>query len=149
MELSTLNNLYEKLETKSYDVFFEIESGFCTAFEELGEKPDYIKAFIALVNWNNLSSSDGAGAFYEEYLNQWADQSYPAAVGCVLERLGKQELNRFFQMGLREGDIPITPEEREQKDRMIDDYIDEHFDEIWETEAMILTEYKNEILAEP
>lgn len=147
MKTTEISELYQKLQQKSYEVFFEIESGFCTAFEELEEKPAFVKAFISLVNWNNISSSDGVCAFYEDYIPERADESYLMSVLLILKKLdGKDEICRYFQSGFQNEMKDILPDEKDRKYRVIDDYIDEHFDEIWDTEEMILIKYKQEII---
>lgn len=147
MKTMDVSELYQKLERKDYEVFFELEAGFCTAFEEIEEKPAFLKAFIALVNWNNLSSSDGVYAFYEEYIPERADETYLIAVMAVVSTLGDaEEIGRYFRSGIPEEMKDMALDERETIYRVIDDYIDHHFDAIWETEKKILTNYKQEIM---
>ncbi len=147
MKTTDISELYQKLQQKCFDVFFEIEAGFCTAFEELEEKPVFVKAFISLVNWNNLSSSDGSCAFYEDYIPERADKSYLTSVLLVLKKMdGKDEICRFFQSGFQDEMKDNPSDEKNKKYRVIDDYIDDHFEEIWETEEMILKKYKQEII---
>lgn len=150
-ECDSYAKLYECLENTELEDFYAIESDFFIKF--LTDVPaetmlPCIRAYITISKWMGASLRDGVWTFYEEEKKCNIDVTID-----YLKKIKEEELLEKFQSGIRDYQNPKYekecdyPEEWLEESELLDAWILEHEEWIWQWQRTLLEDNKEVIMA--
>lgn len=146
--MERIEKLYMQLARTDRRNFYQIETDFFMMFYQIPEEErlDCMTAFMTISNWMGISMRSGVWTFYEGA----AKQELEVALR-FLEQTGWEEAGQMFEYGIHDYQNPVYqencnyPEIWMEEAELIDKWIAEREDQIYEWLIKLLENHKEEI----